>query len=175
MSPPFIFSGHGIDDGLTPIYRRGGGEIVLGLTINNSSAAGILNIGTFNFPNYGVRHPGIFRVSVRDADGDRDVFENEWSNPVEPPWRVQVAEVLSGDLFNAGSSAWRSVGPNCVNLGNGSRIQFNAGVPGTHNGVYSCQFRNSTSAVENICPVPDPRSTELIAEFTVAINATFTG
>lgn len=139
-------------------------------TVDNSSQAAIVMLGTFNFPAYLSRHPTNFRLTLRENGVDTDLLDDLWESPLEPPWRVQNCEVLSGDLFNAGSSAWRSIGPNCVNLGNSSRIQFNAGVPGTFVGTYKVEFKISSSGSENLCP-----GTTVVFTKDVSINFTFTG
>ena len=138
--------------------------------IDNSSADATISFGTFNFPSYLFRHPTFLRISVRENGVDTDHYEEEGETPLEPPWRVQVGTVLSGDLFNAGSSCWRSAGPNCVNLGNGSRKTFAAGVAGTFVGSYRCEFKLSSSGSENMCP-----GTTVLYSKDFNMNFTFTG
>lgn len=121
-------------------------------TFDNSSQDVTISLGTYGFPNYPSRHPGFLRLTLRENGADSNLFENEWANPIEPPYRVQYGQVLSGDLFTAGSSYLRSVGPNCVNLGNSSRFVASAGVPTTFVGTYLVWFLNSSSGSENICP-----------------------
>jgi hypothetical protein len=145
-----------------------GGSI--GGDIDNSTADATIMLGTFNFPAYGTRHPGIIRLTVRENGADTNYYEETWAATIEPPWRVQVGTVVSGDLFTAGSSYLRSAGPNCVNLGNSSRYVQSAGVSGSFSGVYRVTFEVSSSTVENLCP---GLTTVWTKDFS--LNFTFTG
>ena len=169
----FILSGHNIDEGLSPIYKRSEG-LTFNFSMVNSVGAGTIALGTFNFPMQLAAHPGVIALEMRDDNGDTVIWSEEWSNPVAPPYRVQNGNVISGDLFNAGSSVFRSYVKSCVNLGNSSRIEFPAGVGGTFENVVLCQFRNSDSPTENICPAVQD-DTALIEEFIITINLTVSG
>ena len=151
-------------------YPSSDGDFSITDTIDNSSADATISLGTFGFPNYGTRHPGIIRLTRREGGADTNDFEETYAAVIEPPWRTQTGTVLSGDLFDAGSSYLRSAGPNCTNLGNSSRITFSAGVSGTFVGVYRVTFKVSSREDENWCP-----GTDTVWTKDFSLNYTFTG
>ncbi len=164
----FVLSGHHIDEGLTPIFRKLESEIVTATVINNS-ALGTFVFGGWIFPIDGSADRGHIKVGVRDDLGDTILVNDEYAAAIDPPdYVLKVRDISGPDNFALGAQGFIDRVTVCSNIANGGRVTSPAGVP--------LVFERTQTIV--IMVASGPNTCPGVADFFIkqyVLKATFSG